>query len=403
MTATRALVASSFTRAAERLTPPVAALLLIATVHLALLAFSGVVASPDEVTYSAWAERLIALRMNVGAFAAENDFALPRITHIGWVILIAVMKLIAGEHFREVVAVLNALFFAGTGALLMSAARRLTSDPLARLALLALHIAGFETFQWIRYVLADTLFLLLCTAVAWSVIAAATEKSARRYWIAAVVLVAVASFVRPTGLFLVPAVAAGFFLVENGHRGRFRENVRLLALLGIGGIAIMLLFAWLARSPESWPIDFGRRQFRTLASFVAKGQIIHDRPYTWHRPPSSYGDAAMVVGDRTIHFYQFVTRGFSLAHNALSAAYFVPLYSLAMFGAIAASRARSRVTALAHFFTVVIAVFPLFHALTIIDFDWRYRTPVMPYLLLLAALGIDAIRHFSLRKTSWTL
>ena len=32
-------------------------------------------------------------------------------------------------------------------------------------------------------------------------------------------------------------------------------------------------------------------------------------------------------------------------------------------------------------------------ALVIIDFDWRYRLPIMPLLLILSAFGLTALRH----------
>jgi len=38
-----------------------------------------------------------------------------------------------------------------------------------------------------------------------------------------------------------------------------------------------------------------------------------------------------------------------------------------------------------------IGVFALFHALTVLDFDWRYRTPLMPHLIVLAACGADVL------------
>jgi hypothetical protein len=78
-------------------------------------------------------------------------------------------------------------------------------------------------------------------------------------------------------------------------------------------------------------------------------------------------------------------------HNAVNAAVFVPLYLLAAVALLNAFSARSRLPRAAREVAVLAALYvgavALFQALTLVDFDWRYRLPAAPALIVLAALG----------------
>jgi len=41
---------------------------------------------------------------------------------------------------------------------------------------------------------------------------------------------------------------------------------------------------------------------------------------------------------------------------------------------------------------VIVLFVALWHALVVIDFDWRYRLPVLPYLILMAACAIPSTK-----------
>jgi hypothetical protein len=87
---------------------------------------------------------------------------------------------------------------------------------------------------------------------------------------------------------------------------------------------------------------------------------------------------------------------------AAELAFFLPCYSLAAWLALALWRGRTAFGASERkvFLAAFGALFSyaLFHGLVQVDFDWRYRVPVLPHLILLAAGGLaDLVRPSSPR------
>ena len=68
----------------------------------------------------------------------------------------------------------------------------------------------------------------------------------------------------------------------------------------------------------------------------------------------------------------------------------MPLYALFILGifAVAKERNDSIIKSLVALSVIVIAAYSLFHSVTLIDFDWRYRLPVLPYILFISGLGV---------------
>jgi hypothetical protein len=92
----------------------------------------------------------------------------------------------------------------------------------------------------------------------------------------------------------------------------------------------------------------------------------------------------------------FYYQGYSLKHNLLNMAFFIPAYAFALSalgflkrtGAAGQDKGTQKTAVLC---LALIVSFALFHAVTNIDFDWRYRLPIIFPLILLAAIGFDAV------------
>jgi len=196
-------------------------------------------------------------------------------------------------------------------------------------------------------------------------------------------------FYRPTGMVLLPDLAWAIYLA------RTRTGVRrgpVLAALGIGIAAMVLAFAWLVQDPGRWPLDALSAAFRTSAAEYALGEVVSARPETYHPPPAALADYVLISADRFLHFFAIGAATFSWGHWLVQLAFFLPCYALTLWLAVALWRGRTRFAAperkvfLAAFGAVL--SYALFHALVQVDFDWRYRTPILPHLILLAAGGL---------------
>ncbi|HEY0043838.1 MAG TPA: hypothetical protein VGB62_04730, partial [Allosphingosinicella sp.] len=123
---------------------------------------------------------------------------------------------------------------------------------------------------------------------------------------------------------------------------------------------------------------------------------------TFHAPPAGYGDFVLLTADRFLHFFAPGAASFSPAHWAQALIFFVPTYALGGWLCIALCRGDTafgsgerKVFAAA---AGAVLAYALFHGLVQVDFDWRYRLPILPHLILLAGGGAaDLLRRAGVR------
>jgi hypothetical protein len=203
-------------------------------------------------------------------------------------------------------------------------------------------------------------------------------------------------FYRPTGIVLIPDLLWAIFLSRTANI-RIGRGV-LLAILFTGILIAAVTFAWFIQDPGRWPMDTLSSAFRSVASEYALGEVVSARPETYHAPPRALVDYLFISADRFIHFFAIGAAGYSVGHWLAQLAFFIPCYALTAWLAVALWRGRTafggseRKVFLAAFGAVI--SYAVFHALVQVDFDWRYRTPVLPHLILLAAGGLaDLVRR----------
>ncbi|HEX8261723.1 MAG TPA: hypothetical protein VF547_02495, partial [Allosphingosinicella sp.] len=172
---------------------------------------------------------------------------------------------------------------------------------------------------------------------------------------------------------------------------RLRRGV-LPAALAAATVALVFAFAWFMQDPGRWPFEALESSFRETAAGYAKGEVVSGRPETFHAPPARLLDFVLISADRFLHFFAVDAARFSDIHRAAQMVFFLPCFALAAWLAIALWRGRTpfgpaeRKVFLAAFGALF--SYALFHALVQVDFDWRYRLPVVPHLILLAAGGL---------------
>jgi hypothetical protein len=234
----------------------------------------------------------------------------------------------------------------------------------------------FDLVTWVRMPLSDVPFLLTSfAAFAWLV--APRKKSPAL----AAVMFMFSVLLRPVG-FLWLILMTVVLLVVTGR-------VRLGRVIA-GGLAVAaLLFVahtYVVRHPERWPIGAFARSVRWDARSYQRGEVVLSRPETYHRPPSTIIDYAAISVDRFIHFFAFTAAAFSRAHKLAGAMFYAPLYLLAL---VALARRREEVVMLSAMIVLVVA---FWHALVVVDYDWRYRLPLLPHLIFMAACAIPATK-----------
>jgi glycopeptide antibiotics resistance protein len=138
-----------------------------------------------------------------------------------------------------------------------------------------------------------------------------------------------------------------------------------------------------------------RPELNFVRNYFIEGLVIHDRPETFLAPPTTSWQFMVLTLFRLASFFQIIVANFSWSHNILNALLFVPMYFCALFAmvytrAIWRSRGEFCALSVASFFMTVL-VFAVYQSLILIDYDWRYRLPVILPLVALSAVVFDVV------------
>jgi hypothetical protein len=319
--------------------------------------------------------------------------------------LIAAARSVAPTGWPMLVLVLNVLCGGLTGALLVWFVRRATRSDAAGAAALLFYLGAFDIILWVRFVLSDTLYTCLALLVyilALHPLVSDTPLRGRRFWLA--VSLVVCFFTRPTSLVLVAvALMMELFILplQRADADRRRRRLTILWVLVVAGSFAMIVGrAYIFHDVNRWPVDFMRPKLAEYASREKGGEVVWDRAEMNHSPTTSPADHIAIQGARMARFFQVTVDDYSAGHNVANALYYVPLYLFGVIGAWAAIRRGGREGLVAQATLLWIAGTALFIAVTILDYDWRYRLPVMPQFVILAAYGVATAAQIVARSRS---
>jgi len=368
---------------------PGLAALLIAAGHGIYTLAVGIRMAPDSQAYAYWSARLVESGFDYPTLLAEaTDVGFPPILYALFGTVLALLRLVFGSGWASASIVLNLAAHVALGVLVVRLTARVTGSGAAAWGALLIYLGCFDLLMWVPFVLSDSTFVLLAFAI--FTLAAARILGDSRGWAAVLAPAAAGVFYRPTGMVLLPDLAWAIYLSKTGGKAMRRGPV--LAALGFTAAAAALVFAWLVQEPGRWPLDSLSVAFRNVGAGYAVGEVVSGRPETYHSPPSALIDYLLISADRFAHFFAIGAADYSAAHWLAELIFFLPCYALALWLAVALWRGRTglagpeRKVFLAAFGAVLSYAF--FHALVQVDFDWRYRIPILPHLILLAAGGL---------------
>jgi len=324
-----------------------------------------------------------------GDFSDTFNVEAVRWTKSLFLAILALARAISPEHWKQIMVALNVACSGLIAVLLVDLARRASRSSVAPAVALLMYLTCFEVFQWMRFVLTDPFFFLTgflpFVLVARRIVIPGEPR--RPVLLALSLLMAV--FSRPPGAVLIPLVLFGeLVLVEASVRRGVAAAIILLAAM-----AALFVRTAVVHDPGSWPFRVLKPKIVEFSGREKTGEVVYGRKDTFRSPPRTAVDHMVIQADRVARFFQFTSSGYSRAHNVINIAYFVGLYLLgliAVFDAFRGDDPRRRSLMIA--LLMWIGVFAFFHGLTVLDYDWRFRTPLMPHFILMAACGADAVQ-----------
>lgn len=341
------------------------------------------------------------LRLSDAIMGGDAGTAFGTTEQASWTVivvplLISAARLIAPERWPAVMVILNVLCGALTAMLLVWLVRTVTRSLVAAGVALLFYVAAYDVVAWLKFVLTDMLYSALALATfAVLIRGIVRDEPAARRRVQLAILLALCFITRPAGVILIPLV----IFIELA--ASYPRRVAPWAFV-IGAAAVVLLVrAYFFDDMSRWPFDFMRPKLEEYAAREDTGEVVWNRNETFHAAPQSIVDHVLIEADRFVRFFQFTTPGFSRAHNLVNLAYYVPLYLLGILGALFGWRSGdARLRMVVQATLLWLAAVAWFHAITILDYDWRYRLPVMPQLILLAAIGASAL-FARMRRQPW--
>lgn len=350
--------------------------------------------SSDSRTYSAWADRLVAVHFNYHTYLTVEDFVVPPVFYILWITVVAFAKVLLAGAWTSGILFLN---WVSASALVYALARttaRLTGSALVGLAAMLILATSLDVLLFLPYVLSDIVFMAIAGAIALAGLSLATESdpgARRRFVSVGTSLLLAACLFRPTAAPLVVYWCACLLLAYARGIDARRAWIGIGALAVIAAIAIVA-HATLMQDPSRWRGVGGSQWIRQLSDESRKGIVVFDRPETYVSPPETIVDFASLTLTKWRYYFAPWMAGYSRFHKLAGAAFFGGAYLLSLVAVLLSPRWR-----LTSLLVLYVGAFSLFHSLQQIDFDHRYRLPILLALSMLAALGIEqlAIRAFA--------
>jgi hypothetical protein len=373
----------------------------------------GVMLSPDALGYSKFADNLIEYNFNYVKYL-ENP--LPTIAsplfNLGWITIVAFIKLLCGEHWSLGIVILNLLFGVFVAILILKTTWVVTEKPVCSIFVGILLLLSHNFYRWVPWALSDIFFSCLCVSIFLLVIGLYQQPSKplkETVWIGA--LVCLAFFSRPSVppllVFVMFSIPFFFFFglkeTDPGERHNFISRLILLACILIP--VTIYCHSYFMLRPDKWPFPFLANTAIYVAGDYQLGIIVHNGYRDTYDPgfPNNTLSFALLTCKKFFAYFTIAAERYSFRHKLFNYTIFLPVYGLSIW-AIASLFKKDNGPSHSNWWSIFscalfIFLFAFFHSMHQIDGDYRYTIPVKLPLILLAALGLnELIKGFS-KKT----
>jgi len=346
---------------------------------------SGFVMSSDSMRFSRWADILISLDFNLYEFFLIEKanhrpplffFSLP-------VLLIALSKVIFSSEWQFSFLILNIflVFFSliiFIKCLLLIKVRSILIS--LTLPLIALSV---DILTWPKFILSDMIYTFLVLYGVYFIIKLIIHNNINYLEFFAIIFLLIVS--RPSSIPVVIAILLFIVLL------RFQilsNQKKILFFISIIFVSTPFILGSVYSFMELNLNHIAKVNF--LIGMVNDGMIIHDRPETWVNKPNSFIDVVYIYFLRIINFFNPYAATFSMIHIVLNTLQtLLILFSISVWIICGGySKLENKI----FFFIIILSFFiAAFHSFILIDYDWRYRFPILLPLIILFPVSLENI------------
>jgi hypothetical protein len=347
--------------------------------------YKGSVQSPDTLSFISLADILINHQFNLLSFYRDSTSFTHPFFYTLPVSILAILKLVINDQWVTgyLIANLVALFF--TLFLYIQIAFTLGIRKWLISASLLIFLVSTDFLLWPRYILTDTLFVSLVMLTIYVV----TTRNSNYYpsYIYIIISLYFLLVTRPSSL---PYIAVFLFFVFMPSMSQ-KMLVKKTLFVRLGSLILLssVLYSIIIMANTSGIIEFATIDI--WYKWISEGAIIHHRPETYIIYEATHLGTMKLFIYRMVGFFTPFLKSFSAIHNILGLSLLgCYVVTLAMFrhsfSDFELNNNRAKTVALLS--TLIISV-SIFTSAILIDYDWRYRYPLIAPLILLTTLIFD--------------
>ena len=346
---------------------------------------TGYSMSSDSERFARWADELIKLNFNIFDFFLIDKFTVrPHLFFFSVpVFLIAVCKVIFVNEWQFAFLLLNLILVFFSLVFFVKSLLLIKVRPILIALTLPIIVISVDMLIWPRFILSDMIYAFLVLYVTHFIIRGIIIDRINYLKLFIIIFLLFAS--RPSSIPVVVAIML-FIVISKFQIFLKQKNILLFVLaifisipfvLGLAYLIIEINFSGIAK------IDF-------LTDMVKKGMIIHDRPETWISKPDNFIDILFIYFLRLINFFNPYASTFSILHISLN----VIQISIILLSISIWSFFGSHIKIYNKIFLFILLLsfsVAAFHSFILIDYDWRYRFPIILPMLMLLPISLEII------------
>ena len=343
----------------------------------------GFVMSKDYSTWTHSADNLIKLNFNFyNYYIYSKTNSTLSFFYMIPIFLIALMKLIFVNNWQYAFITLNLILILFSLVIFSKSLLLLKVRPLVIALTMPLLVLSVDLLVWPRYILSDTVFSFGILLIVYFLIKNIVIEKFNYFLI--FLMIGLILITRPTSI---PFIVAIIFFILVFNKKNYNKNLIILIIFSI----IVLTPFILAIFYQFMENNLGEnRKVIFLMKMVQAGMIIHDRPETWVESPETFFDLTYLYYTRFLYFFAPYVKAFSKIHIILNLLQAVVIIFSITIWLFLEQKYNSINKTLA--LILIISVFVgAFHSFIIIDYDWRYRFPIIMPLLFVFPISIEII------------
>ena len=227
------------------------------------------------------------------------------------------------------------------------------------------------------------IYALLVLLGTYSIIKGTINEKINYFELSIIILILFAS--RPSSIPVIFTIIS-FIVISKLKIFSIQKNILLFILIIFFSIPLVLGLVY-----SFIELNFnGIAKIDFLTTMVKEGMIIHDRPETWVNKPDSFVDVIFIYFLRLINFFNPYASTFSITHIFLNV-FQIVLILLSIFIWSFYGNYIKIFNKIFLFIILLSFSVAAFHSFILIDYDWRYRFPIILPLIMLIPISLEIV------------